>query len=124
LGILGDGSCSSNWLSSHCNNLVCGAKTLAEKRMKEADLQDRITFLLCDYRKTPTRKGGYDRIISVEMVEAVGREFLDDYFRVISDLLNPIDARIVIQAFTFIEKVCVNLTRTMENKTEMMADAL
>ncbi|XP_073046275.1 uncharacterized protein [Primulina eburnea] len=52
----------------------------AELKVKEAGLQDHIKFLLCDYRQLPdTNK--YDRIISCEMLEAVGHEFMEDYFK-------------------------------------------
>ncbi|KGN61602.2 uncharacterized protein LOC101213850 isoform X1 [Cucumis sativus] len=51
----------------------------AEKRVKDANLQDRIRFLLCDYRKLPSTEK-YDRIISCEMIEAVGHEFMEDFF--------------------------------------------
>ncbi|XP_062167109.1 uncharacterized protein LOC133873419 [Alnus glutinosa] len=51
----------------------------AEMNVKEAGLQDHIKFLLCDYRQLPnTRK--YDRIISCEMLEAVGHEFMEAFF--------------------------------------------
>ncbi|XP_078427785.1 uncharacterized protein LOC144700210 isoform X2 [Wolffia australiana] len=52
---------------------------LATKRAKEAGLEDRTTFLLCDYRQLPsTRK--YDRIVSCEMLEAVGHEYMEEFF--------------------------------------------
>ncbi|KAJ6351420.1 hypothetical protein OIU78_007355 [Salix suchowensis] len=48
-------------------------------KVKEAGLQDRITFHLCDYRQLPkTQK--YDRIISCEMIEAVGHEYMEEFF--------------------------------------------
>ncbi|XP_048332631.2 uncharacterized protein LOC107411826 isoform X1 [Ziziphus jujuba] len=51
----------------------------AEKKVKDSGLQDRIKFLLCDYRQLPdTYK--YDRIISCEMIESVGHEFMNDFF--------------------------------------------
>uniref|UniRef100_M4DEM9 Amine oxidase domain-containing protein n=1 Tax=Brassica campestris TaxID=3711 RepID=M4DEM9_BRACM len=51
----------------------------AEEKVKEAGLQDRITFELCDYRQlSDARK--YDRIISCEMIEHVGHEFMDTFF--------------------------------------------
>nr|GEU95840.1 cyclopropane-fatty-acyl-phospholipid synthase [Tanacetum cinerariifolium] len=51
----------------------------AEQKVKEAGLQDQIRFLLCDYRRVPeTYK--YDRIISCEMLEAVGHEYMEDFF--------------------------------------------
>ncbi|KAK2453969.1 Cyclopropane-fatty-acyl-phospholipid synthase [Trifolium repens] len=51
----------------------------AENKVKEAGLKDHITFLLCDYRQlSKTRK--YDRIISCEMIEAVGHEYMEEFF--------------------------------------------
>ncbi|KAL6902091.1 hypothetical protein ACP4OV_004967 [Aristida adscensionis] len=52
----------------------------AQKKVKEAGLQDRIIFMLCDYRQIPTSHK-YDRIISCEMIEHVGHEFMDEFFR-------------------------------------------
>ncbi|XP_057423923.1 uncharacterized protein LOC130717628 isoform X1 [Lotus japonicus] len=52
---------------------------VAEKRVKDEGLQDHIKFILCDYRQLPkTRK--YDRIISCEMIEAVGHEYMEEFF--------------------------------------------
>ncbi|TYH55865.1 hypothetical protein ES332_D09G266400v1 [Gossypium tomentosum] len=51
----------------------------AEMRVKEAGLQDNITFQLCDYRQLPSTYK-YDRIISCEMIEAVGHEYMDEFF--------------------------------------------
>nr|CAD1840897.1 unnamed protein product [Ananas comosus var. bracteatus] len=51
----------------------------ATKKVKEAGLQDRITFLLCDYRQLP-RSRKYDRIISCEMIEGVGHEYMEEFF--------------------------------------------
>ncbi|GLT42101.1 hypothetical protein SLA2020_161210 [Shorea laevis] len=51
----------------------------AEMKVKEAGLQDNIRFQLCDYRQLPkTQK--YDRIISCEMIEAVGHEYMEEFF--------------------------------------------
>ncbi|KAF6145532.1 hypothetical protein GIB67_037565 [Kingdonia uniflora] len=51
----------------------------AERKVKEAGLQDRIKFILCDYRQLPQKKK-YDRIISCEMIEGVGHEYLEEFF--------------------------------------------
>ncbi|XP_040375124.1 tuberculostearic acid methyltransferase UfaA1 isoform X3 [Rosa chinensis] len=51
----------------------------AEKKVKDAGLQHRIKFLLCDYRQLPSDHK-YDRIISCEMLEHVGHEFMDEFF--------------------------------------------
>lgn len=53
--------------------------TYAEMKVKEAGLQDRIRFLLCDYRQLPASYK-CDRIISCEMIEAVGHEYMEDFF--------------------------------------------
>ncbi|XP_027164566.1 uncharacterized protein LOC113764778 [Coffea eugenioides] len=53
--------------------------TYAEQKVREVGMQDHIKFLLCDYRQLPeTYK--YDRIISCEMLEAVGHEYMEKYF--------------------------------------------
>ncbi|CAA6659196.1 unnamed protein product [Spirodela intermedia] len=51
----------------------------AKKRVKEAGLEDRMTFLLCDYRQLPSGRK-YDRIVSCEMLEAVGHEYMEEFF--------------------------------------------
>ena len=45
----------------------------AKKRARAAGVADKIDFRLCDYRKI---SGQFDKIVSVEMLEAVGHEFL------------------------------------------------
>lgn len=50
----------------------------AERKVREAGLEDRINFLLCDYRKIPPFK--YDAIISCGMIEHVGHEYMDEFF--------------------------------------------
>ncbi|XP_024984906.1 uncharacterized protein LOC112520683 [Cynara cardunculus var. scolymus] len=58
----------------------------AKTKVKEAGLQDHIRFLLCDYRQLPhTYK--YDRIISCEMLEAVGHEYMEEFFRCCESVL-------------------------------------
>ncbi|XP_054805334.1 uncharacterized protein LOC129308288 [Prosopis cineraria] len=51
----------------------------AEKRVRDAGLQDHIKFLLRDYRQLP-KTYKYDRIISCEMIEAVGHEYMEEFF--------------------------------------------
>lgn len=69
---------------------------LARQRIAEAGLSDRIEVKFCDYRSLG---GQYDRVVSVEMLEAVGHEFLGDYFAAIERLLKP-DGLAVIQVIT------------------------
>ncbi|EHK25784.1 uncharacterized protein TRIVIDRAFT_62453 [Trichoderma virens Gv29-8] len=75
-------------------------KALAEERIKAAGFQDKITILLCDYRKAPVPEGGYDRIISIEMLEHVGDKYMNKYFEQISTLLKPHGGRMVVQGIT------------------------
>ncbi|XWS53767.1 hypothetical protein CRYUN_Cryun10bG0028500 [Craigia yunnanensis] len=59
----------------------------AEAKVKEAaGLQDNIKVLLCDYRQFPG-SFKYDRIISVEMIEHVGNEYIEEFFRCCKSLL-------------------------------------
>ncbi|XP_020531014.1 uncharacterized protein LOC18447304 isoform X2 [Amborella trichopoda] len=50
----------------------------AQSKVKEAGLEERITLLLCDYRQLPASHK-YDRIISCEMIEAVGHEYIEEF---------------------------------------------
>lgn len=61
-------------------------KHLAEQRIADAGLSDRIEVLLCDYRQVT---GQYDRIVSVEMIEAVGKAYFPAFFRQCDRLLKP-----------------------------------
>lgn len=51
--------------------------TLAQERVRAAGLEDRIELMFCDYRDV---EGQFDAIVSIEMLEAVGHEFLQPYF--------------------------------------------
>ncbi|XP_076942205.1 uncharacterized protein LOC143612004 [Bidens hawaiensis] len=51
----------------------------AESKVKEAGLQDHIRFMLCNYRQLP-QNYKFDRIISCEMLEAVGHEYMEEFF--------------------------------------------
>ena len=69
---------------------------LARKRIREAGLSDRVTVLLEDYRDLD---GAYDKLVSIEMIEAVGAEFFEAYFSKIGSLLRP-NGLALIQAIT------------------------
>lgn len=66
------------------------------ERVARAGVADRVTVLLEDYRKLT---GTYDKLVSIEMIEAVGAEFLDSYFSQVGRLLKP-DGLALIQAIT------------------------
>lgn len=79
-------------------------KALADRRIAEAGLTSNIEVLLCDYRALPMPKEGpYDKIVSIEMIEAVGPEFLDTYFDCIHKLLKPNEGIAVFQCITMPE---------------------
>lgn len=69
--------------------------------VRDAGLADRVTVLLSDYRDL---EGSYDKLVSVEMIEAVGWVHLDTYFRVCSDLLKD-DGTMLLQAIVHPESV-------------------
>ncbi|EGY20517.1 hypothetical protein VD0002_g7056 [Verticillium dahliae] len=78
-------------------------KVLAEERIRDAGLQDRIEVLLMDYRALPTPEKPYDKIVSIEMLEAVGQEFLGTYFACIDRLLKKEGGIAVFQCITMPE---------------------
>ncbi|UHQ22105.1 cyclopropane-fatty-acyl-phospholipid synthase family protein [Lysobacter sp. 5GHs7-4] len=69
---------------------------LAQARVAEAGLGDRVEVLRQDYRDL---RGQYDKLVSIEMVEAIGASYLDSYFAQIGRLLRP-GGRALIQAIT------------------------
>jgi cyclopropane-fatty-acyl-phospholipid synthase len=69
---------------------------LARERIDAAGLADRVTLLLEDYRDLA---GTYDKLVSIEMIEAVGHQYYDTYFRKCSDLLKP-EGMMMLQAIT------------------------
>ena len=69
---------------------------LAKQRIDEAGLGNRITLLLEDYRDLT---GEFDKLVSLEMIEAIGSAQYDTYFAKCRELLNP-GGRMLIQAIT------------------------
>ena len=71
----------------------------ARERVSREGLEDRVEIRLVDYRDLPAEGRTYDRVVSIEMLEAVGEEFLPGYFEVVDRLLSP-DGIAVIQSIT------------------------
>ncbi|MEH6635250.1 MAG: cyclopropane-fatty-acyl-phospholipid synthase family protein [Halioglobus sp.] len=69
-------------------------------RVLEEGLQDQVTVLCQDYRKLT---GRYDKLVSIEMIEAVGHDFYSSYFQCCSALLKP-HGKMVIQAITMADQ--------------------
>ena len=65
-----------------------------------AGLEHRVSVLNQDYREL---KGSFDKVVSVEMIEAVGRRFLPGYFRKLNELLKP-GGRVMLQAITIADQ--------------------
>lgn len=68
----------------------------AQARINRAGLQDKVQVLLCDYRDLT---GEYDKLVSVEMIEAVGKTFLPEFFRTCQARLRP-GGKMALQAIT------------------------
>lgn len=69
---------------------------LAKERIEKEHLSDKITILIQDYR---LMEGTYDKIVSIEMLEAVGAEYYHEYFRKCAELLKK-DGIFAIQTIT------------------------
>ena len=87
----------------------------AEARVRAAGLEDLVTVRSSDYRDLD---GTYDKLVSIEMIEAVGWQYFDTYFRRCSELLEP-DGLMFLQAITIddraydIEKAAKSFANTL-----------
>ena len=72
----------------------------AQQRIQEAGLEDKITLLLKDFRDL---SGQYDKLVSIEMIEAIGLDLIDPYFRKCGELLKP-GGKLLIQAITIADQ--------------------
>ena len=70
------------------------------ERVAEAGLQDRITVLLDDFRDL---EGKYDKVVSIEMIEAIDSDLYSAFFSKCSELLKP-DGAMLIQAITIADQ--------------------
>ena len=68
----------------------------SKKRIKDSGLESQVSIELCDYRDIT---GSYDRIVSIEMIEAVGEPYWPVYFSTLSKLLRP-EGTAMLQAIT------------------------
>jgi len=74
--------------------------TFARDRVKEAGLGDRIEVLCEDYRDL---RGQYDKLVSIEMIEAIGHQYYDTYFARCAELLAP-EGSMLLQAITIADQ--------------------
>lgn len=69
---------------------------LASRSVEDAGLDHRVTVLKQDYRDLD---GQYDKLVSIEMIEAIGHQYMNTYFKKCCSLLKP-DGMMLIQAIT------------------------
>jgi cyclopropane-fatty-acyl-phospholipid synthase len=73
----------------------------ALRRIQDAGVEDRVTVLLDDYRDL---RGRYSKLVSLEMIEAVGWQYFDVFFRRCSELLEP-DGLLFLQAIVIDDRL-------------------
>lgn len=72
----------------------------AEQAIADAGLQHRITLLQDDFRDL---QGSFDKLVSIEMIEAIGSGLYPDFFRICGQLLKP-DGLMLLQAITIADQ--------------------
>ena len=80
------------------------------QRVQHAGLEDRIEVLCRDYREL---EGQYDKLVSIEMIEAVGHRYYSEYFARCSSLLKP-GGLMVIQAITIADQRFESASRSVD----------
>ena len=73
---------------------------LAIERVRRAGLQNRITVLLKDYRDLA---GTFDKLVSIEMIEAVGHQYYGEFFRRCAERLVP-GGQMLLQSITIADR--------------------
>ncbi|MEM7231325.1 MAG: cyclopropane-fatty-acyl-phospholipid synthase family protein [Planctomycetota bacterium] len=82
----------------------------ATRRVREEGVEDRVEIIKTDYRDL---RGQFDKLVSIEMIEAVGDEYLPTYFGKCSSLLKD-DGIFVLQAITSIDQRYDEYLRTSD----------
>lgn len=83
---------------------------LAKERVAAEGLSDRIDLRLDDYRDLT---GKYDKLVSIEMIEAVGHQFLDTYIAKCASLLKP-NGAMLIQAITIQDQIYEDALKSVD----------
>lgn len=90
-------------------------KLLAEARIAAAGLTSSITVHLLDYRSLPDSfTHAFDRVVSIEMIEAVGKEFLGTYFETLDKVLKKDRGLAVVQVITMPESRFENYGKSVD----------
>lgn len=82
----------------------------ARDRIEKAGLSDRVTVLFEDYRSL---RGQFDKLVSIEMIEAVGKRYLSTFFKRCNALLKP-QGRLAIQAITIADQRYASYSRKVD----------
>ncbi len=82
----------------------------ASNRVKAQGLNNRVRLLKQDYRELTVQ---FDKLVSIEMIEAVGHRYLDTYFRKCGELLKP-DGSMVVQAIVMPERRYAQYTQNVD----------
>jgi cyclopropane-fatty-acyl-phospholipid synthase len=82
----------------------------ASERVREAGLEDRVRVLRADYRDL---SGRYDKLVSIEMIEAVGHRYHETYFRRCASLVGP-DGLAAIQSITLPDRYYESARREVD----------
>ena len=83
---------------------------LAAQRIRRAGLEGRIQLLFQDYRRLD---GQFDKLVSVEMIEAVGHQYYDDFFTRCASLLRP-EGTMALQAITIADQRFEEAARSVD----------
>ena len=83
---------------------------LANERIKKENLSHLIEVVFCDYRKL---EGKYDKLVSIEMIEAVGLDYLEVYFEKCSSLLKD-NGQMLLQAITIRDEFYVHAKKNVD----------
>ena len=83
---------------------------LARRRVADAGLQDRVEIRFQDYRDV---RGTFDKLVSIEMIEAVGQRYLPAYFQACSDRLSP-EGLMLLQVITIPDQGYEQSVRSVE----------
>ena len=82
----------------------------AIERVRKAGLSKKVRVLKKDYRKL---EGEFDKLVSIEMIEAVGHQFLDTFFKRCSNLLKP-EGLMLLQAITIADQYYDHYKRSVD----------
>lgn len=86
---------------------------MALQRVRDAGLNDRVAVLLMDYRNLPELASRFDKLVSIEMIEAVGHQYYRTFFEICSRMLKP-EGLVLIQGITIDERFYERAKRSVD----------